>query len=257
MYDLFSKLERRNIELSNKAQRANAEITFNNEIKAMHADLQIWRHEYKNNLIAIRGHIESGDLPGAIDYIDSLAGNQIIGRPMIHTGNPAIDAVTNSKLWLAQSRGIYVSAQSLFPDSGVARVTEGDLCSIIGNLLDNCIEACGRVTEGERKFINFELLVKGDNIFLSIYNSYSGKILRDGEDFLTVKDRPYGGIGIKYVDSILAEYEGYALREYNNGVFATQVMIPLLDPKGDYKRVTRHKWYNRILAMLGINTGRR
>jgi hypothetical protein len=257
MYDLFSKLERRNIELSKKFQRADIETAFNNEIKAMHADLQMWRHEYKNNLIAIRGYVESEDLAGALEYLDSLAGARLVGQPLIRTKNPAIDAVVNSKLWLAQSRGIYVSAQSLFPEGGVARVTEEDLCSIIGNLLDNCIEACGRMPEGERKFINLELLVREYNLFLSIYNSYSGKILRDGEEYLTLKDRPYGGFGIKYVDMILAKYEGYAMREYNNGVFATQVMIPLLDPKGDYIRVTHHKWYNRILGNLRGYFGRR
>jgi sensor histidine kinase regulating citrate/malate metabolism len=258
MYDLFAKLERRNIESSNKFQRTDIEATFQNEIKAMHADLLTWRHEYKNNLIAIRGHIESGDVTGALDYLDSLAGTQSAGKILIHTGNAAVDAIVNSKLWFAKSRGIYVNAQSLFPEGGVARVSEGDLCSIIGNLLDNSIEACGRMPEGERRFINFELLVKGDNIFLSIYNSYTGKIAQDGEEFLSSKRKPYGGgIGIKYVDSILAKYEGYAMREYNNGVFFTQAMIPLLDPKGDYKRVTRHKWYNRILGNLRAYFARR
>jgi hypothetical protein len=257
MYDLFSSLERHNIELSKKSQRSDIETTFQNEIRNMHADLQTWRHEYKNNLIAIRGYVESEDLPGALDYIEKLAGAQLIGKTMIRTGNPALDAVINSKLWLAQSRGITVSAQSAFPEGGIARVTDGELCSIIGNLMDNSIEACDRMPEGMRKFITFELLVRESNLFLSIYNSFSGKIARDGEEFLTAKNRPHGGIGIKYVDSILAKYEGYALREYNNGVFATQVMIPLLDPKGDYKRVTRRKWYHRILGRRRVDQRRR
>jgi hypothetical protein len=248
MYDLFAKLERRNIELSKKEQRAAIEITFQNEIKNMHADLQKWRHEYKNNLIVLRGYVESEDFPGALDYIDGLAGAQLIGKPMIRTDNAALDAIINSKLWLAEKRGINVSAQSAFPESGVVRVTDGDLCSIIGNLMDNSIEACDRMPEGAQKFITFELLVRENNLFLSIYNSFAGKISRDGEEYMSSKSRPHGGVGIKYVDSILARYEGYAMREYNNGVFATQVMIPLLEPRGDYKRVARHRWFHRILG---------
>jgi hypothetical protein len=232
MYDIFARLERRNTELADRLRRSDMEMTFREEVKNMHLDLQKWRHEYKNDIIALRGYLGEGDLSGASAYVDKLADAPFAARPLIITNNHALDAVINSKLWLASTRGIAVSAQSAFPEDGVLRVSDGDLCSIAGNLLDNSIEACDRIKGPERKFLTLELLVKGHNLFLMVYNSYAGEILRDGDVFVSSKGSPRNGMGLKYVDSIIDKYEGYAKRGYGNGVFSTQVMIPLLEPDG-------------------------
>ena len=248
MYEVFARQEQERIELSNSLQRSGMETTFREEIRGMHSDLQTWRHEYKNNLLALRGYVADEDVKKALSYIDEIAESPLIGTPLITTNNPALDAVINSKLWLAENRGIAVSAQSAFPDEGIPRVTDSDLCSIVGNLLDNSIEACGRMPEGERQFLTFELLVRGYNIFVSIYNSFDGKITRDGEAFVSSKGTLYNGIGLKYVDAILAKYDGYAMREYKNGVFSTQVMIPLLDPDGGKFIAKSNSWFGRFLG---------
>ncbi|MFP3153191.1 GHKL domain-containing protein [Lachnospiraceae bacterium ZAX-1] len=248
MYDIFARLERQKSELSNRLQRSDMEMTFREEVKNMHTDLQKWRHEYKNHLIAIGGYIASGEQSEALRYLEKVAGAQLIAKPLITTNNQALDAVINSKLWLAKTRGIDVSAQSAFPESGgIKRMTDGDLCSIIGNLLDNSIESCDRMAETDKKFLTLELLVKGNNLFLMIYNSYIGEIKRDGELFISSKGSPYNGIGLKYVDSIIGRYGGYASREYNNGVFSTQVMIPLLEPNGGTYRAKNHRLLYRLL----------
>jgi len=249
MYDIFAKLEQQKSEMAGRIQRTELEATFREEIKNMHADLQKWRHEYKNNLIAIRGYITEHNVNDALDYIDGITELPLIGKPLIKTNNAALDAVINSKLWSAETRGIKVSAMSVFPSDRTIRISDDDLCSIVGNLLDNSTEACDRIAEGMEKFLTFELLVKGDNLFLMIYNSFSGEIVRDGDAFISSKNSIHNGIGLKYVDSIIDKYEGFSKREYNNGVFFTQVMIPLLNP--DHGGYTNEKANRRSIRSLG------
>lgn len=59
------------------------------------------------------------------------------------------------------------------------------------------------------------------------------------------------------MDSIIEKYEGFSIREYNNGVFFTQVMIPLLFPKqGGYYHKKNNKWVHRPLGKRRTGSGR-
>jgi len=231
MYEMFVREETRNIDLSTRIQRLEMETHFFSELDAIQTDLRTWRHEYKNNLVAIRALVESGSLQKTLDYIDGISSTSLLDSAMLYTGNTVLDAVINSKLILARSRGINVNIQAVYPES--ISINDNDLCAIAGNLLDNAIEACMRMSEnGNSRFITISILLKGKNLALSIINSYNGEIKRAGSKLLTVKNTQFHGIGIQYVDSIVGKYQGHVLREYKDGVFETHVMLPLVSPPG-------------------------
>jgi hypothetical protein len=227
MYEMFIREEARNLDLSARLQRLELESHYFRELSAMHADLRTWRHEYDNNLIALRALIEGKSPEKALEYLDRVSVDSVRESVMLQTGSPVLDAVVSSKLLLARSRGIDVSIQAVYPENN--RVEDNDLCAIAGNLLDNAIEACERMGETQQtRFISFSLLMKGKNLVLSILNSYDGEIKRDRERFVTLKDKRFHGIGIQYVDSIVDKYQGHVLREYRDCVFETHVMLPLI-----------------------------
>jgi len=231
MYEMFIREETRNIDLSTRLQRLEMESNFFNELNAMQADIRIWRHEYKNNLVGLRALIEQGPPEKALEYLDKFSGESFRDGAMLQTGNTVLDAVVSTKLLLARSRGIEVSIQAVYPETN--NIEDYDLCAIAGNLLDNAIEACERMKDSEQvRFISFTLLIKGTNLTLSILNSYDGEIKRVGNRFITAKSAPFHGVGIQYVDSIVDKYQGHVLREYQDGVFETYVMLPLISAQG-------------------------
>ncbi len=182
-------------------------------------------------MIALRALIEHDESEKALDYLNNISVDTKRDSVTLHTGNYVLDAVVSSKLWLASSQGIEVSIHAFYPE--IHHIGDDDLCAITGNLLDNAIEACARITEeNQTRFISFSLLVKGKNLVLSIKNSYSGLVKREGERYLTSKGEQFHGIGIQYVDSIVDKYQGHVLREYENGVFETHVSLPLILPQG-------------------------
>ena len=230
MYEMFILEETRNIDLSTRLQRLEIESHFFKELDVMLSDLRTWRHEYKNNLVALRALVEDGLQDKTLEYLDKISGNSLNESAMLQTGNPVLDAVVSSKLMLARRNGIEISIQAVYPENN--NIEDNDLCAIAGNLLDNAIEACERMNEAkEPRFISFSLLVKGKNLTLSILNSYDGEIKRSGDKFFTIKKSQHHGIGLLYVDSIVDKYQGHVLREFQNGIFETHVMLPLISVK--------------------------
>ena len=229
MYEIFIREESRNIDLTTQLQRLEMESHFFKELDVMLSDLRTGQHEFRNNLIALRAMIEAGRYENALEYLDKASIESFRERAMLQTGNPVLDAVVSSKLMLARSHNIETNIQAVYPET--IAIQDNDLCAIIGNLLDNAIEACQRMnTDGQTRFITFSMFIKGKNLALSITNSYEGEIRRIGKKFITIKDHKFHGIGIQYVDSIIDKYQGHVLREYQDGVFETHVMLPLIQP---------------------------
>lgn len=230
IYELFIREEMKNVEMAMKLQRLELESIYYTEISNMYSDLRTWKHDYKNNLSALRALVESVETGKALSFIDSMYGEAYKKQIMLQTGNLVLDAIVNSKLWLAQSRNIEVSIQAVYPDNN--RISDNDLCAMAGNLIDNAVEACVRMGEsGANQFINFSIMLKGSNLLLSIKNSYTDELRREGSRYLTVKSEPFHGIGIPRIDAIVKKYQGHVLRSQENGVFETDIILPLLAPE--------------------------
>jgi len=85
--------------------------------------------------------------------------------------------------------------------------------------------------ENKRKFISLSILSKGRNMTISVCNSFDGIVKKDGSRYLTSKDKRFHGIGIEYVDSIVAKYQGHVTRVNKDEVFETHIIIPITQSK--------------------------
>ena len=229
MYELFIREEKKNTKLFAQVQMLELESTFYQNIDVMYTDMRKWRHDYKNNLTALHSLVKEGNTEDTLDYIEKIAEEPLLNQRTLQTGNLVLDAVVSSKLWLAHSKGIKISVQAVYADNDIEA---NDLCAIAGNLLDNAIEACGRMLESDARFIDFSIVISGMNLLIIIRNSFNGEVKQNGSRYESVKHGKYHGIGIPHVDSIISKYQGHVKRDHENNIFETRVMIPLLDMKG-------------------------
>ena len=98
-----------------------------------------WRHDYRNHNQSRKGLAANGDREAIKEYLDKLDTDLNTVDTVVKTGNAMADAILNSKISLAQSRRIAVHC-----DAHIAvklRMSELDLCCIIGTLFYNAIEA--------------------------------------------------------------------------------------------------------------------
>jgi len=229
IYELFIHEESKNIDLAMKLQRYDLESGFQKEIDRIYSYMRTWQHDYGNNLCALRAFMENGENEKALDYINEISDLQAQDQVTIKTGNLVLDAIITSKLWLAKSKNIDVNMQVVYPDNKY--ISDNDLCAVLGNLIDNSIEACDRMGDAtNKKFIDLSILPKKKNLIISVRNSYNHEIKLKGKRYLTTKQGPHHGIGIPHIESIINKYHGIIERSHDDGIFETIVLLPLESP---------------------------
>ena len=200
------------------------------EVESMYGKMRGWRHDYRHHIQAMKVHAAKGELAEIQCYLDMLDDDLTNVETVIRTGNRAADAVLHSKLSLAGERQIRIKAEVRIPV--LLTTPELDLCTIIGNLLDNAMEACLEIPEEKERFIRVYIDIVKKQLYISVTNSMKGRAVRAGEGFLSRKQGSHG-FGLFRIDSIVAKYHGYLNRQSENGVFATEVMLPLVLEKGE------------------------
>lgn len=195
------------------------------EIEVMYRKMRGWRHDYHNHIQVLKANMSLGEFGQAADYLDKLEQDLTEVDQVLKTGNVMVDAILNSKLSMIQERHIAVDAAAAVP--GDISISGIDLSVLIGNLLDNAMEACLELSEEKERFIRIYIDIVKKQLYISVTNSMRGKAVRTGEGFLSRKQGSHG-FGLFRIDSIVAKYHGYLNRQSENGVFATEVMLPLL-----------------------------
>lgn len=191
------------------------------EVENTYRQMRGWRHDYHNHIQMIKAFHDLGEDDKLNSYLMELASDLDKVDTVIKSGNVMVDAILNSKLSLAKSHDIAVNATALLPLK--LHVSEIDLCIIIGNMLDNAIEACKKL-EQEERFIRVYMDLKRESLYLCITNSSPGVVKRDGK-YLTAKLGSHG-FGLERVDKIIAKHDGYIKRSDEEGAFTAEMMLP-------------------------------
>ena len=118
------------------------------EVENMYRQIRGWRHDYRNHIQVLKAFAAKGDMDAIRAYLDELDTDLNTVDTVVKTGNAMADAILNSKISLAKSRGITVQADAHIPVK--LKMSELDLCCILGNLFDNAIEASMALPEKDR-----------------------------------------------------------------------------------------------------------
>ena len=193
------------------------------EVENMYRQIRGWRHDYRNHIQTMKAHAAKGDLQAISEYLDLLDTDLNTVDTVIKTGNPMTDAILNSKISLAKSKGIPVKADAHIPVA--LKISELDLCVIIGNLFDNAIEA-SLALPPERRMIRVYMDMKGTQLYISFTNFTAGKKLsKVGNLFRSSKGEGHG-FGLVRIDGIVERMEGYLSRNSEDGAFTTEILLP-------------------------------
>lgn len=193
------------------------------EVENIYRKMREWRHDYHNHIQALATMLEQGDTEKAREFLLEIHDTLTKVDTVLKTGNTMVDAILNSKISLMYSKNIRVDATAKVPSE--LTVKDIDLCVIIGNLLDNAMEACEKLPEGSR-FIRIYISVKGNHLYMSFTNSAGKKQEKVGMLFRSTKG-VLGGIGLSRVDILVSQYGGYVTRASEDGGYTTEVILPL------------------------------
>lgn len=196
------------------------------EVQNIYKTMRGWRHDYHNHIQTLLAL--SDDKEKTREYLLDLNADLTSVDTVIKTGNVMVDAILNSKLSLLKSRGIDINARAVVPAD--LPVSEIDLCVILGNLMDNAAEACQGHGQAEGGFIRLFIGILKDQLYISVSNSVSGRLRKEGKTYLSTKNSAGHGFGLMRVDRIVKKYDGYIDRQDEEGVFVTEIMLPVVLP---------------------------
>ena len=192
------------------------------EIQNMYRQVRGWRHDYRNHINNMKIQLSEGNYDKLSDYLNELADDLDTVDTVIKTGNVMADAILNSKLNVAEKMNIKLNVKANVPDK--LPMSDVELCSMLGNILDNAVEACGTLPEEERFMRVYIGKLKGQ-LYLSVQNS-AGKVRKSKNTYLSTKEGEHG-YGLFRIDRVAKRYGGYVNRQNEEGVFATEIMVPL------------------------------
>lgn len=196
-----------------------------NEVQNIYMTMRGWRHDYHNHLQTLKAHLKVNQVEEAKGYLDRLESDLDSINYLIESGNVNLDAILNSKLSLALKDDIDIHYKAEVPKD--LTVSDIDLCVLIGNLIDNAVEACNKMSEQEgKRFIRLYVGVLKKQLYISVANATGEVIRKLDEDYITTK-RGNHGHGLKRINNIVEKYEGYINRKNEPGVFVTEIMLPL------------------------------
>lgn len=192
------------------------------EVNNIYQIMRGWRHDYHNHLQNLKAQLRMNQIPEAQAYLNELEQDLDDIYELVDSGNLNVDAILNSKLSMALKKDIALDYKATVPPK--LKVTDLDLCVILGNLIDNAMEACETVESG--RFIRLYIGVFKQQLYISLSNATSEVVRKLDEEYITHK-RGNHGHGLKRINLEVEKYGGYINRKNEPGIFVTEIMLPL------------------------------
>jgi sensor histidine kinase regulating citrate/malate metabolism len=195
------------------------------EVQNIYMTMRGWRHDYHNHMQTLKAHLKLNQTKEAKEYLDTLEKDLDNVNTLIDTGNVNLDAILNSKLSLALKGDIDIKYKAEVPSE--LTVSDIDLCVLIGNLIDNAVEACDKIIQNkEKKFIRLYIGVLKKQLYITVTNGTDEPVRKLDEEYITAK-RGNHGHGLKRINKLVEKYDGFINRKNEPGVFVTEILLPL------------------------------
>lgn len=179
-------------------QEADAKEVYYHEIEMSNHEIRKIRHDLKNRLLGVSS-------VNNIDLIKKEIRTIIDGLEMtetnIYTSNVVFNTILNTKIHLANKHSITTEVSILLPRK--INMEYGDAGILLGNLLDNAIEACMKLPV-ERRHINITISYQNKMMIMKIVNSKNRNQTQERHK----KYNRNHGFGLKSVKAIIDKYDG-------------------------------------------------
>lgn len=180
------------------------------------------KHDIANHIVAIGSLIRENEVSKALNYINQLEKYTSFNSKIVESGNLVIDSILNYKLDYIKSMGVNTHLNIKVPSD--LELESFDMVVILGNLLDNAIEALEKLNENKTLWVS----IKYDRgvLIIRTQNSFDGNMSVDSKGLITTKDdKDNHGLGLKNIESTLEKYNGLLEHSYIDDMFKADVLM--------------------------------
>ena len=179
------------------------------------------RHDMRHNMTVMKGLVDENNREELTKYLAQYADQLQAMIAFVRTNNVCVDAIINTKLTYAQEKGIGVICRI---DANLPALREIDYCTLLGNLLDNAIEASLKnLTQPE---IILEMRCENEQLIICVKNRIDTSVLAKNPKLKTSKDKHDAhGFGVRSIREIAERYDGTVDFYEDNSYFIARISL--------------------------------
>lgn len=180
------------------------------------------KHDLRHHILVVKSMLETGNSYSALQYIRQFNQSELMKDIPVICMNLAADSLIKYYMSIAISKGIDFQTKLNIPVD--ININSIDLSVILGNCIENAINACDKLCNGESKYIELKSNIVGQNLIIKIKNSFNGIIKKEGDVFISSNHDGYG-IGITSLMVAAEKYKGNVDIKYNDNEFEVNIIL--------------------------------
>lgn len=186
-----------------KLQQIEMEHKQNQDMAIIVEDLRALRHDMNNHMSILQGLLTLEEYDDAKAYLSTITEELTIANSFIFPDNKVLSVLLNNKISKTRQLGITFEPELL---TATTPFSDSDLCALVGNILENAIEAS---VQHEHPYIFFSMKKANHQLLIQCDNTFTvPPVFEKGNLVTTKSDKAYHGIGTKTIRSIVEAYHG-------------------------------------------------
>lgn len=185
-------------------------------------ELKRFRHDYHHHLYVLKELLHNKKYKEAASYIRQLENKPEKHMDIVYSGNTVVDAVICGVLGNTEIQDIRFEYKGKLKKK--IGVDDVDICTILGNMLENAVEACERY-QGKR-YIRMEIATYKSSLFITVCNpcrqNTNGQVK---ERRTEKKEKEYHGYGIQNMKAAAVKYNGGIQFKEEEGEFTVKIHL--------------------------------
>lgn len=201
------------------------------EKESMMQEIRVKRHDLKHQMLNLLTLLQKGEYEKLESDMKQMAElDSLNGLFVVNTQNSIIDSFVNNQYAVAKEKGIDFRVKTDVPAE--LPFAGEDLCVILGNALDNAIEACER-GQVSKPWISIKLIYDGANLLMTLENSFDGTIRKNkkGMQISWKANSQQHGIGTYSIQRVVQKYHGYYHVEVMEKEYHLEIILYSQDEK--------------------------
>ncbi len=210
------------------ALEADLSIQYSESLKSRINDVRRIKHDMSDHLNVISMLYDQGDFDKMKSYISEIQNDISSVSPLSYSDNIIADYLLMNFSEQAKTSGVSYEANAVIGEN--VGIPDGELCSLISNIIKNAIEACERLAPDSEKYLKFLMYKKDDKLIVKCENTcVPSTVIHDDENCLRTvkKDKHSHGFGISIIQNICEKHNGAVVFDCVDSIFNLKAVIPL------------------------------
>lgn len=212
----LSKHYKKLIQTQTQNEKLKVEIKVIEQLKSSETQLRTMRHDLRNQFVVLLGLIKNNDISQAEKYLNSSL-TKLNNTVTFYTNNYILNFLINNKKLIADKYDINFIIEILLPER--IKLDNEILAIIVGNLLDNALEASIRVKDNSNKKIELHIKEFKGNVLIEVSNIF------DCNEIKTRKKRQSDGLGIQSIQNVINKYNGIYKKWILNDLYTVSIIL--------------------------------